>query len=131
MNRKYFIIAFELDRYNIFEVRYSIIGNNLKADFATSAEKFNRRKSDFKNYGQAQDECIGNNMLVRKFYEKWEKKHLKDLTDDEYVELLEDLEILKSKYNYIEEETTKYYNSFNFEDLVELSKRPIKKQNNT
>lgn len=70
-------------------------------------------------------------MLVRKFYEKWEKKHLKDLTDDEYVELLEDLEILKSKYNYIEEETTKYYNSFNFEDLVELSKRPIKKQNNT
>lgn len=73
--------------------------------------------------------------LTRKFNRetilgKWDKEHLKDLSDDEYREVVKDIEELKEKYNYIEyiKDTFKgEYKNFPFWKKVLLSKEDLKK----
>ena len=121
--------AFQITRKIIFEAEYYKLGNNPTAHFSTSASEFNQPKTDWKQCGQAQETLLPKNSLAYKFYKKWDKKHLQDLTEEEYNELIKDIEILKSKYNYLEQEQDEklYKTHISFYDLKELSKQKIKK----
>ena len=51
--------------------------------------------------------------------------HTLDLTDYQYLEMLKDIELLKSKYNYCVQYSDRH---INFSDCKKLSMQPIKKQ---
>lgn len=109
MEKKFYFWAFQISKTVIFEVKYYILGNNEKPYFSTSANEFNRPKTDWVRGGQAQDDLLPRNPTfgnARKFWKKWDTKHLQDLTDNEYTELLQDIQTLKDTYNYIEEDQT-------------------------
>ena len=126
MDKKEFHMAFEISRTTIFEVSYYTLSSNPKPYFTTSAEVFNRPKTDYNQCGQCQKEVLKG--IAYKFWNKWDKKHLDDLTDNEYNELMEDLNELKEHYNYIEKFGDKgFSNGFSFYDIKELSMRKIKK----
>ena len=114
----------------MFEVEYYTLGNNKSPYFVTEANEFFKNKKDYKSGGQAQDRLLPKNSIVRQFWEKWDKEHLKDLSDDEYREVVKDIEELKEKYNYIEciKDTFKgKYENFSFGEIVLLSKADLKK----
>ena len=116
----------------MFEVEYYTLGSNKSPYFVTEANEFFKNKKDYKSGGQAQDRLLPKNSFARQFWEKWDKKHLKDLSDDEYREVVKDIEELKEKYNYIEyiKDTFKgKYENFSFGEIVLLSKAELKKQN--
>jgi len=123
MERKEFLYAFQLSKKRIFEVHYYTLGSNEHPYFSTSAEEFNQPKTDYNRCGQAQEElCTG---AAKRFWEKWDYCHCKDLNDAQYREVLEDIEELKSKYNYIEiiEDSFAGKNSnISFEQIKALSK---------
>lgn len=100
MEKYEFSYAFQLTRKIIFEVNYHTIGSNDHPYFSTSANEFNQPKTDYTRCGQAQpDLCTG---VAKSFYEKWDFLHTKDLTDEQFHEIIDDIEELKNKYNYIE-----------------------------
>ncbi len=118
-----FHCMFEITRNIIFEVSYYTLGSNKQAHFSTSANLLNRPKSDYKQCGQAQDSLLPKGSGARLFYEKWDKKHLADLTDEEYNDLTFDLGVLDLRYN-----SRFYDNSIDhipFYEVVELSKTPL------
>jgi hypothetical protein len=115
--------AFEISRSIIFEVSYYRLGSNKNKKFTTSANLFNKPKTDYNKCGQAQDDLLKGYPLAMNFYKKWDKYHLKDLTGRQYLNLLIDVEKLKSKYNYLFKESDE---SFRFYELKELSKLIIK-----
>lgn len=121
--------AFQITKKIIFEIEYSQLSGNETPYFSTSANEFNQPKTDWRQGGQAQEILLPKNSLAYKFYKKWDKKHLQDLTEEEYNELIKDIEILKSKYNYLEQEQDEklYKTHISFYDLKELSKQKIKK----
>lgn len=129
---KFFDIAFQLDKLSIFEVRYSKFKNNEKfpPDFATSGGKLEKNKRDWEYAGQCQDELLKKFPEAKKFYEKWDNKHLEYLRQDEYEDMLKDLEVLKNKYNYILKQPTDD-SGISFAEKVWLSKEPLKKSNMT
>lgn len=101
MNKDYYFWAFQLDKTKIFEVEYYLLGNNKTPDFSTSAGVFNRPKTDWQQCGQCQSEILPFG-FARNFWKKWDKKHLQDLTENEYIDLLQDIKKLKEQYNFIE-----------------------------
>ena len=114
----------------MFEVEYYTLGNNENPYFATSANKFYKNKRDYECGGQAQNQLFPKNSIARQFWEKWDKEHLKDLSDDKYREIIKDIEKLKEKYNYIGyiKDTFKgKYENFSFGEIVLLSKADLKK----
>ena len=123
-NRKEFHIAFEVTRYDIFEVSFYTLGSNKSAHFSTSANRLNRRKSDYTQCGQAQESVLPKGSKARNFYELWDDKHLSDLTDDEYNEMVEDLKTLAERYNYILIDNERDH--IPFMDIVCLSKQELK-----
>lgn len=126
MDRYEFHYAFQLTKKCIFEVNYYTLGSNDNPYFSTSAEEFNQPKSDFNRCGQCQpDICTG---LALSFYEKWDYMHLKQFENDaQFKELLDDIEELKAKYNYIEEIADKCPRNISFSRIRELSKQEPKK----
>lgn len=95
--QKRFSICIAISRTKIFEIAYH--GNfSSEPYFATEAAEFNHLKTDYKRCGQAQDEILEGD--VRKFWEKWDKKHLKKLTNKEYTLLLIDIIELLQLYPY-------------------------------
>lgn len=120
---KDFSIAFQITRLVVFEVRYSHIGDNKEADFATSAEMFTKNKKTYSNAGQCQERVLSEGTPARDFYDKWDAKHLQKLTPEEYDELMSDLQVLKNEYNYIERNDNR---DIPFYDVLELSKQPLK-----
>lgn len=106
MNKKFYFWAFQISKTIMFEVKYYILGNNEKPYFSTTANEFNRPKTDYNRCGQAQNDLLPHGSTARKFWKKWDKKHLQDLTDNEYLDLLQDIQTLKDTYNYIEDEQT-------------------------
>lgn len=119
--------AFQISKTIIFEVEYTQLRWNNAPDFSTQANKFNRPKTDWERCGQAQEELLPKSSNAYKFWEKWDKKHLQDLTDKEYNELLKDIDILKEKYNFIEQEQDEnlYSTHLSFYELRALSmKKP-------
>lgn len=128
MKRQEFMYTFQITRTVIFEVNYYTLGENKSAHFSTSADVFNRPKTDFNRCGQCQNEVLTG--YAHKFWAKWDKHHGKDLNDNDYKELLQDIEELKSRYNYIDtiRDTfagTHYRHSFY--NQKELSMQPLKK----
>lgn len=104
--KKFYFWSFQISKKIIFNVAYYILGDNKCPYFSTSADKFNQPKTDYEQGGQAQAELLPKLSTAMKFWRKWDKKHLNDLTLKEYGELLKDVEVLKNCYNYIEKEQT-------------------------
>lgn len=126
MEKKFYFWAFQISKTIIFEVEYYILGNNKTPHFSTSANKFNRPKTDWNEGGQAQNDLLPHGSMARKFWGKWDKKHLQDLTDNEYAELLQDIQALKNTYNYVEgEQGVKYYSHISFWELKKLSMQKL------
>lgn len=123
-DKKEFHAMFEITRNIIFEVAYYTLGSNKNANFTTSANLLNRPKSDYKQCGQAQDSLLPKGSPARIFYEKWDDLHLSDLTDEQYQDLLFDLEVLRIRYN------SRFYDNTRdhipFYEVVEFSKLPLK-----
>lgn len=128
---KEFLYCFQISKTIIFEVNYYTLSTNSNAHFTTSAAEFVRNKKDFRQCGQAQADLLPLASIARRFWQKWDQHHLHDLTPAQYAELLEDLEALKTRYNYIVkelDETQKPYNPrIPFWQLVEFSKQEPKK----
>ena len=125
MEKMEFSYAFQLTRKIIFNVTYHTLGNNEHPYFSTSANEFNQPKTDYSRGGQAQAElCTG---LARQFWEKWDHLHLKDLTDEEYRLICEDIEDLKNRYNYVEHLAEDHVHDISFNEERELSMQEVKK----
>jgi hypothetical protein len=92
----------------IFTVNYHVIGRNSHPHFSTLAAMFNQPKTDYKTIGQCQEEVLPRNSVAHKFYQKWDKCHGYDLTQEQYDEMAKDLEELKEVYNWV----TITYNEF-------------------
>ena len=128
--KKEFKYCFQITKLVMFKVEYYTLGNNENPYFATSAIKFYKNKRDYECGGQVQDQLLPENSIARQFWEKWDKEHLKDLSDDKYREIIKDIQELKEKYNYIEriKDTFKgKYENFSFGEIVLLSKADLKK----
>lgn len=125
MKKQEFSYAFQLTRMIIFRVEYHTIGSNDHPYFSTSACEFNQPKTDWTRGGQAQPElCTG---LAKSFYEKWDYLHIRDLTDEQYREIIDDIEELKGKYNYVEHLSNDGpVRDINFYECKELSMQKLK-----
>lgn len=125
-----FKACFQITKLITFEVRYCTLGRNKNPYFATSANLFFKNKRGFDSNGQCQERVLPKGSLARKFYEKWDKKHLSLLTNEELKELYNDIETLKNKYNYLYIETEKFgmvnKQDFSFDEIKELSKMNVK-----
>lgn len=123
--KKEFIASFQLSRKIIFNVEYYTLGNNPSPYFVTSAYEFNQSKTGYRRAGQGQEDLTKSFLVARRFWKKWDKKHLQDLTENEYEELMQDIEALKEKYNYIYKELNEYskpyHPTIHFTDMKKLS----------
>lgn len=121
-----FSYEFQLSKKVIFEVQYYTLGYNDFPYFATEAMEFNQPKTDYNRCGQCQaDLCTG---LALDFYNKWNYMHLKKFENEaQFKELLDDIEDLKNRYNYIEEIADDHVNTASFSSIRELSKMEVKK----
>lgn len=124
MNKTEFMYAFCISRMRVFEVRYYTLSTNSKPYFATSAAEFNRPKTDWSRCGQAQDSLLTG--AARRFWKKWDAHHCQDLTEEEYAELMQDIEELKKAYpHYIEKQLDTsqrpYSPSIGFYNIKEMS----------
>lgn len=117
-----FHFAFQITHEIVFEVNYYRLGNNVNKHFSTSAAQFNQPKTDFNHCGQAQKELLKEGRKAMKFYNSWDYVHIQALTEDEHTQILQDIEILKAQYNYIELD-----HCARFPELRELSMMPLKK----
>ena len=120
---KSFHFVFQITRTITFEVQYYRCGNNKRKYYSSSANVFNRSKTDYNQCGQCQDSVLFGQ--AKKFYLKWDGLHTQDLTNDQYFEMLQDIELLKERYNYCVQYSDRHVN---FSDCRSLSKLPIKKQ---
>lgn len=120
-----FLYAFKLDRMTVFEVHYYTLGGNKTPHFSTEAEHFIRSKRDYDRSGQAQETLLPGHKAAYEFYKKWDPKHLHDLTDEEYEEVVRDLEELKSTYQWIYKDPSVPYciQYFGLHDIKELTMR--------
>lgn len=128
MSRKEFHYAFQITRKIVFEVSYYTLGSNKTPYFTTSASEFNQPKTDFNRGGQCQNDVLTGEAL--KFYKKWDKKHFKDLTDEQYEKLLKDIDVLKKIYNYDYDMTDTFAGTssgLSFSRLKRLSMKKIGK----
>ena len=124
-----FHYAFQIDRMTIFEVDYYTLGGNKKPYFATCANRFARSKRGFTECGQCQERLLYG--PAKTFYHKWDPMHLKDLTSEQWYELVADIElILKPAYNYeLKKRDTfagMHRSGFSVYELKELSMQEVK-----
>ena len=126
-----FKACFQITKLVTFEVNYYTLGTNKSPYFSTSANLFYKNKKGFESCGQCQNRVLPKGSLARKFYEKWDKKHLSLLTNEELNELYNDIEVLKDKYNHLHVEVEKFgtinQKDFSFYEIKELSKMDLKK----
>lgn len=138
MNKKEFMYCFQISKLITFEVKYYTLGSNSAPYFSTSANEFCRSRRDYTRCGQAQRDLLPKFSQARRFFEKWGRCHLHNLTAEEYEELTADIEELKAIYNYIEDVRDCFGESagchkthISFHEVVELSKQTPKKQQKT
>lgn len=129
-----FRAAFEITRYVVFEVSYHTLGNNAEPYFSTTAGRLNRPKTDYAECGQCQSRILREG-AARRFWQKWDGKHLSVLTDEERAEVWADVQELGDVYNYVIITSEKFGNEDSrdilFSDVVALSKQEIKRQRRT
>ena len=121
---KEFLYAFMISRMIVFEISYYTLSTNEHPYFSTAANEFNRPKTDYKRGGQAQDALLKG--VARKMWLKWDNQHLHNLNPEQYNELIQDIEHLKTVYpHFIEmklDETKKPYNPrIKFRDIKKIS----------
>ena len=121
MKKESFHYIFQITKLIIFNVSYYRLGSNCNKYFATNAALFCRNKKDFNQCGQCQDSILFGS--AKKFYKKWNYLHCKDLSENEYNEILDDLKILCDKYNYIQNNND---NDFSFWAEKDLSMLKLK-----
>ena len=105
MEKRTFEVAFQLSKTKIFEVCYHVVGSNDAPYFSTSAGELCNNKRDYKRCGQAQNDVTKGFETARNFWLKWDKCHIKDLTDEQYSEMVADLKVLMDKYNFVQPAT--------------------------
>ena len=123
---KSFHYVFQLSKTILFNVNYYRFGNNSKKHFSTSADQFNKPKSDYSQGGQAQETLLKGYSTAMSFYKKFDPLHLHDLTDLEYSNILAGIDKLKAKYNYLQSDDNN--RSFAFSEVREFSKITPKPQ---
>lgn len=123
MEKRTFEMASQLSKTKIFEVCYHVVGSNDAPYFATSAMEFCRNKRDYRRCGQAQDDITKGFATARNFWKKWDKCHIKDLTDEQYTEMIADLKVLMEEYNFVQPAT--------FGRIVAMSKLTPKSEFNS
>lgn len=125
-----FKACFQITKLVTFNVKYYTLGGNKNPYFSTSANLFFKNKKGFDSCGQCQERILPKGSLARKFYDKWDKKHLLALTNEELIELYEDVKALKNRYNHLYIECEKFgemnRKDFSFCEIKELSKMDIK-----
>lgn len=131
---KEFLYCFQISKLIVFFVEYITLGSNKNPYFSTSAGVFSKGpKTDYHSCGQCQKR-LPDNSTAYKFYKKWDRFHLKKLTDEQFEELRVDLKTLENEYNFICEEKDTFANlqnaSIPFYSVVELSKMKVKKRQN-
>ncbi len=95
---KEFQYCFAVERGVIFEVAYYTLGSNRDPYFTTSAAQFNRPRTDFNQCGQSQKDLLKKRTSARVFYSKYDKYHLKALTQEQYDQVVNSIEQLKTEY---------------------------------
>jgi hypothetical protein len=115
-----FHFAFQISRTVIFEVRYYRLGGNTHKYFATSACKFNLKKTDYIQCGQSQRDLLTGYAMI--FHKKWDKCHTKDVCSHDHASILIDIEKLKEVYNYLQSDY-----EIGFSDHRALSMQSIKR----
>ena len=129
---KEFQAVFQLSKTIIFEVNFYTLSTNQTPHFSTSAAQFARNKKDFTRCGQSQMELTKGFLTARRFFLKWDKHHLHNLTPAQYEELQADLQTLKERYNFIYEELDEsrrpYSPHFSFYRLAEWTKQDPRKK---
>lgn len=125
---KEFKACFQITKAIMFEVEYYKLGNNKNPYFSTSAIVFTRNKRDISQCGQCQNKVLPKGSVARSFFRKWNDKHLEKMSDSEFMEMLEDLEILKNEYNYIYRESEIFgtVEDIQFYECKELSMLDLK-----
>lgn len=127
--REEFQYLFQITGLVNFSVNFYTLSSNKIPHFTTSANKFYKSKTDYESGGQAQEIILPKNSLARDFYKKFDKYHLKNLTTEEYNEIVGEIEKLKERYNFIcKKESEQPLNNFNFTftEAVDLSEQPLK-----
>ena len=131
---KEFMYCFQIDKMTVFEAKFYTLSTNKTPYFSTSAARFICSKRDYDICGQCQERVLQKNSTARKFYDKWNKLNLHKLTEEEYAEIISDIEKLKLTYNYIENirecfgrSARCYKTHIPFYEIVELSKLTPKK----
>lgn len=114
-----FDYAFIIGR-DVFSVSYHKHKGNADYDFTTQAGVFNHPRTDFNRGGQCQDEVLPKTGTAREFWEKWHKKHLQPLTNDEMQELRKDLQEMEKEYPFVKVEDSCY--DVNFSEMVALAR---------
>ena len=115
-----FVYYFQIDKSKILKIRYSDFLREV--DFSIFSKNKNKlNKINFIGFDDGND-------FVIDFYKKWGLRFEPKLNDNEYVDLLNDIKQLKTKYNYF------YDNDFcdfdySEEDLKYLLKKELKTNN--
>jgi len=112
-----FFIAFQVSKKHIFTVDYYRLGNNSDKNFHTQAGLLNNVRTDYDTCGQAQEFVLNKNTAAYRFYKKWDALHCSVMTDNQYNEMIVDLEELKRKYDFLESERC-----ICFSDIVKLDR---------
>lgn len=128
-----FMYCFQISKLIIFEVNYYTLNTNKTPYFSTSANRFIKSKRDYAECGQVQEYLLPKGSQARKFYDKWCCLHLRNLSKEEYKEIISDIEELKAQYNYIESKSSCFREKQDgikihipFYEVVELSKIKLK-----
>lgn len=133
MSKFEFHAVFEISRKIIFEVDFYTLGSNNHPYFTTSAFEFNQPKTDWKSGGQGQERLLSHNSVAYEFYKKWDFKHLHDLSEVEFIEMLSNMNELCDTYNFLYIDDKENYweayknNGFTFSQKKILSMISIKK----
>lgn len=124
-----FRAAFQVTKTIMFEVRYNTLGGNAAPYFSTEAARLNTRRTDYSECGQCQERLLPKGSVARKFWEKWDAKHLDRLSDDERKQMWDDLGELRCAYNHLLLASDKFgtedRRDIRFDDVVALSKKKL------
>lgn len=133
--KKEFQYLFQISKLVIFSVSYYTLGDNGSPYFSTSVSVWCRNKKDISRGGQCQEEVLsefnGYRRRAYDFYKKWDHLHLHVLKDEEYDEMIKDINKLKEAYNYAYSGPDKngFVRDISIHEEVALSKLEVKKIN--
>lgn len=113
----FFHLAIQVGKKGIFEVKYYILGGNKYPYFSTCAAMLDQRRTDFEMAGQCQEDVLKGYPLLLNFFRKYHEHHIKDISPETYQQIVNDLEIIKGKYNFVESSK-----DIPFSEIVKLSR---------